>query len=147
MFSRIMAVCTGNICRSPLVAADLRHLLPAGFSVCSSGLAAVVGAPAQETVSRLAAMRGLDLDHHEGIQIDEGMALGNDLILVMTASQKDEVERRYPATRGRVFLLGHWGTGEISDPFGGNETLYNAVDRQIQTAVRQWLPKLLGSDQ
>jgi protein-tyrosine phosphatase len=147
MFSRIMAVCTGNICRSPLAAADLRHHLPAGFSVFSAGLAALVGAPAQETVCRLAAMRGLDLGHHEGIQIDEGLALGNDLILVMTNSQKDEVERRYPATRGRVFLLGHWGAGEISDPYSGNETLYIAVDRQIQTAVRQWLPKLLGSDQ
>lgn len=146
MFSRIMTVCTGNICRSPLAAAELRHRLPAGFSVCSSGLAAVVGAPAQETVSRLAAMRGLDLGHHEGIRIDEGMALENDLILVMTASQKDELERRYPATKGRIFLLGHWGVGEIRDPYGGNETLYTAVDRQIQEAVMQWLPKLLGSE-
>jgi protein-tyrosine phosphatase len=144
MFPRIMTVCTGNICRSPLAAAELRHHLPARFSVCSSGLAAVVGAPAQETVSRLAAMRGLDLSHHAGIQIDEGRALENDLILVMTASQKDELERRYPATRGRIFLLGHWGAGEIRDPCGGNETLYIAVDRQIQEAVMQWLPKLIG---
>lgn len=143
MFSRIMTVCTGSICRSPLAAAEFRHHLPGGFSVCSSGLAAVVGAPAQETVSRLAAMRGLNLGHHKAVQINERMALGNDLILVMTASQKDEVELRYPATRGRVFLLGNWRTGEIPDPYGGNESLYIAVDRQIQIAVQQWLPKLL----
>ena len=142
MFSRIMTVCTGNICRSPLAAAELRHRLPAGFSVCSSGLAAVVGAPVQEAISRLAAMRGLDLSHHRGIQIDEGMALGNDLILVMTASQKNEVERRYPATRGRIFLLGHWGVGEIHDPYGGTEVLYIVVDQKIQEAVMQWLAKL-----
>lgn len=140
-----MTVCAGNICRSPLAAAELRHRLPTGFSVCSSGLAAVVGAPVQEAVSRLAAMRGLDLGHHRGIQIDEGMALGNDLILVMTASQKDELEHRYPAANGRIFLLGHWGGGEIHDPYGGTETLYIVVDRQIQTAVQQWLPKLLES--
>jgi protein-tyrosine phosphatase len=147
MFSRIMMVCTGNICRSPLAAAELRRHLPAGFSVRSSGLAAIVGAPAQETVSRLAGMRGLNLGRHEAVQIDEAMALGNDLILVMTASQKDEVELHYPATRGRVFLLGHWGAGEIADPYGEHESLYISVDRQIQTAVQQWLPKLLGSEQ
>lgn len=140
-----MTVCAGNICRSPLAAAELRCHLTAGFLVCSSGLAAVVGAPAQEIISRLAALRGLNLGHHKAVQMDEVMALRNDLILVMTASQKDEVERRYPATRGRVFLLGHWGVGEIQDPFRGNESLYIAIDQKIQTAVQQWLPKLLRS--
>lgn len=113
-----MTVCAGNICRSPLAAAEFRRHLPAGFSVCSSGLAAVVGAPAHETVSSLAAMRGLDLGHHAGIQIDEGMALENDLILVMTTSQKNELEQRYLAVRGRVFLMGHWGGGRNPGSLG-----------------------------
>lgn len=143
MFTSVMVVCTGNICRSPLAEAEFRrHLSSAQLTVCSSGLSAVVGAPAQEKVCALASKRGLDLSAHKGIQISENAALENDLILVMTNAHKDELERRFPSTKGRVFLLGQWGAGEIPDPYGGSEALYASVDRQIQQAVKQWLPRL-----
>ena len=142
MFSRIMTVCTGNICRSPLAEAEFRRHLPVGFTVFSSGLAAVVDSPAQETACAIASKRGLDLSGHKGTQISESAALENDLILVMTNAHKDELERRFPSTKGRVFLLGQWGAGEIPDPYGGSEALYASVDRQIQKAVKEWLPKL-----
>ena len=145
MFKKIMTVCTGNICRSPLAEAELRHHLPSDFTICSSGLHAVVGAPAQETVSKLAKQRGLDLSNHKGTQITEELALGNDLILVMTPAHKQELETLFPAARGRVFLLGKWGVGEIQDPYGGTETLYASVDLMIQKAVKEWVAKLVKS--
>lgn len=139
-----MTVCTGNICRSPLAEAELRHRLPGEYSICSSGLSALVGSSAQETIRKLASRRGLDLEDHKGAQIDESMVLENDLILVMTTPQKVELEQRYPAARGRVFLLGRWGVGEIPDPYGGTEALYTAVGRQIRKAVNQWVDKLIA---
>jgi protein-tyrosine phosphatase len=145
MLSRIMTVCTGNICRSPLAEAELRRKLPDGFTVCSSGLSAVTGAPAQENVHKLASQRGLDLSGHKGTQITDRMVRDNDLILVMTNLHKIELEQRFPAAEGRVFLLGQWGAGEIPDPYGGGEGLYASVDLQIQKAVNQWLPKLVKS--
>lgn len=138
----IMTVCTGNICRSPLAAAELRQKLSGNFIIRSSGLAAVVGSPAEETASRIAKNRGLDLSEHVGTQMDDELARENDLILVMTHAHKEEIEQSYPEARGRVFLLGHWGAGEVPDPYGGPESLYQAVDRQVQEAVRQWVSKL-----
>jgi protein-tyrosine phosphatase len=146
MFKKIMTVCTGNICRSPLAEAELRHYLPSDFTVCSSGLHAVVGAPAQETVSRIATKRGLDLSRHKGTQITEELALENDLILVMTPDHKMELETRFPAARGRVFLLGKWEVGEIQDPYGGTETLYASVDLMIQKAVKEWILKIVNRE-
>lgn len=146
MFNRILTVCTGNICRSPLAEAELRHYLPPEISVCSSGLHAVVDSPAQETVQKLAKKRGLDLSSHKGKQITERMALDNDLILVMTKAHKNELERLFPAVKGRVFLLGKWGVGEISDPYGKTEELYKSVDLQIQKAVKQWVGKIVNSE-
>jgi protein-tyrosine-phosphatase len=70
------------------------------------------------------------------------MIRGNDLILVMTSAHKDEIERTYSEAAGKVFLLGHWGAGEIPDPYYGPEALYFAVDRQIQEAVKEWLPRI-----
>jgi len=147
MFSRIMTVCTGNICRSPLAEAELRHQLPPEINVCSSGLNALVDAPAQETVQKIASRRGLDLSGHRGKQTTGEMVLNNDLILVMTKSQKYEIENHFPAARGRVFLLGEWGAGEIQDPYGKSEELYKAVALQIQESVKQWIEKIVNSDQ
>jgi protein-tyrosine phosphatase len=138
----ILTVCTGNICRSPLAASELRQHLPGEFSIQSAGLAAVVGAPAEDTVFRIAGDRGLDMSGHVGTQLDDAMIRGNDLILVMTSAHKDEIERTYSEAAGKVFLLGHWGAGEIPDPYYGPEALYLAVDRQIQEAVKEWLPKI-----
>jgi protein-tyrosine phosphatase len=143
MYSRIMTVCTGNICRSPLAEAELRHKLPDSFTVCSSGLSAVTGAPAQETVRKLASLRGLDLSDHEGTQINNHLVRNNDLILVMTNLHKTELESRHPKAEGRVFLLGQWGAGEVPDPYGGSDALYASVDLQIQKAVEQWVSRLL----
>jgi protein-tyrosine phosphatase len=145
IINRIMTVCTGNICRSPLAEAELRKHLPEKITVCSSGLSAVVGAPASKTVQKLAQERGLDLSGHKGTQITEPMALKSNLILVMTCGHKKELLHRFPTTRGRVFLLGQWGTGEVPDPYGGSESLYKAVDLQIQKAVKQWIAKLAKS--
>jgi protein-tyrosine phosphatase len=142
-FFRIMTVCTGNICRSPLAAAYLSKHLPSPFTISSSGLAAVEGASAQENIRKLALLQGLDISAHSGTQITERMALENDLLFVMTSSQKNELERRFPSVKGRAFLLGQWGTGEIPDPYGGVETDYVRADRQIRKAVAEWLPKLL----
>jgi len=141
--SRIMTVCTGNICRSPLAAAYFRKALPARFTVASSGLAALEGVPAQETIQHLARLQGMNLSAHFGSQLTEQMALENDLLFVMTSSQKDELERRYPAAKGRTFLLGQWGVGEIPDPYGGKEKDYLIADSRIRQAVVEWLPKIL----
>jgi protein-tyrosine phosphatase len=105
-------------------------------------VAAVVGAPAEETALRVAKKRGLDLSGHAGSQMNDEMARNNDLILVMTSAHKQAVEETYPESRGKVFLLGHWGAGEVPDPYGGPESLYQAVDRQIQVAVKEWAPRL-----
>ena len=145
MLSRIMTVCTGNICRSPLAEAELRQKLPSNFIISSSGLYAVTGAPAQENVQKLASHRGLDISAHEGTQITDHMVRDNDLILVMTNLHKKELEQQFPEAEDRVFLLGQWGAGEIPDPYGGGKALYASVDLQIQKAVEQWVPKLVKS--
>ena len=127
-----------------MAAAYLRKALPDKCTITSAGLAAVEGAPAQETIRQLAVLQGLDLASHEGTQLTESMALENDLLFVMTTSQKEELERRYPAARGRTFLLGQWGADEIPDPYGGEDKDYAASDRLIREAVGEWVPKILA---
>ncbi len=143
MFERILMVCTGNLCRSPMAGAWLRHRLgERPIEVRSAGLAARVGDPAAPHAVAVLAKRGVDLSAHRARQLTTEDVLGSDLVLVMEDWQKEEVQRRTAAARGRTYLLGHWQGIEISDPYGAPEAVFEGVFAQIDQAVDAWLAHL-----
>lgn len=80
----VLVVCTGNICRSPLIAALLAHAVP-GLRVASAGTHAVVGAPAAALTEAVLAERGLSAGGHTARQLTAGMV--RDARLVLTATR------------------------------------------------------------
>jgi protein-tyrosine phosphatase len=145
-FGRILVLCEGNHCRSPMAEGLLQAALGPGVVVESAGIGALVGKGAHEEVLRLMAMRGLDLLHHQGRQLTVPMALSADLILVMDRLQKMECERAIPSARGRVFLLGKWlppPRQEIPDPFRSGPEAFELALTHIDQAVAAWLPRLV----
>src|SRR3546814_3067238 len=87
--NRILLVCIGNICRSPLAEALLKQHFP-DKTVHSAGLAALVGHPADSTAQDIAHQHGLDLSAHRAQQITQAMCRSADLILVMESEQQRE---------------------------------------------------------
>ncbi|TMW71337.1 low molecular weight phosphotyrosine protein phosphatase [Thauera sp. UPWRP] len=145
MFSRLLTVCTGNICRSPLAAALLRsRLTDKGLAaeVQSAGIGALVGHPADASTQRIAIEQGIALDVHRAQQIDTPLTRWADLIVVMEQHHLDEVLALDPTARGKTFLLGHWLGISISDPFQRDEAVHRAVGQQISDAVDSWLKRL-----
>src|ERR1043166_796174 len=64
---RVLFICTGNTCRSPLAAVALRAELgddAAHVEVASAGIGASPGQPASEGSRRVAAEDGFDLSGH-----------------------------------------------------------------------------------
>ncbi len=141
---RILVLCEGNHCRSPLAEALLRQALGASISVHSAGLGALVGEPAHLEVQRLGMGLGVNLGTHRGRQFRPAQAKEADLILVMDQAQKEACEAIVPAARGRVFLLGHWLTErkEITDPIHRDAAAHLGVCEHIQDAIQAWLPRL-----
>lgn len=138
MFSRILMVCVGNICRSPMAEAVMRHELSTkvpGVIVESAGVNALVGKPADPFGIKLMHERGISLEDHRARQFTAELARGFELILVMEQGHVKAVEQIAPASRGRVFRLGKWGNFEIPDPYrrprGDFEQALALIDRGV----------------
>ncbi|TDO16626.1 MULTISPECIES: low molecular weight protein-tyrosine-phosphatase [Halomonas] len=145
MFQRILIVCTGNICRSPVAAALLQRRLP-GLAVESAGLGALVGQPVDDQARRLAMADGLDLDAHRARQLDDPLLAEADLVLVMTDGQRQALARRWPQARGKTLLMGKWldpqAPIDIPDPYRKSVDVFEHVYQLLDEATRLWSQRL-----
>lgn len=138
----LLVVCVGNICRSPVGERLLRAALP-DVTVTSAGIAALVGHAADETAAKVAAGHGLSLEGHVSRQLTAELGAGQDLILVMEAGHKREIERRFPQLSGRTMLFDQWtGMKGIADPYRQPEEFHEKVFQQISTAANAWASRL-----
>jgi protein-tyrosine phosphatase len=114
---RVLFVCTGNVCRSPMAAAAIRKRL-SHLTSESAGVAALVGEPADPLAVEVMADRGIDLSAHRARQLTPELASAFELILVMEGRQQAIVEQIFPPARGRVHPLGRFGSFDVPDPYG-----------------------------
>lgn len=143
MFSRIMVICVGNICRSPMGEAILAaRVKQRGIVVESAGIGALTGHPADPLAVELLAERGLDISHHRARQLSEEMARQADLILVMEQWHQKEIERMLPMCRGRVHLFGKWGNFIVPDPFRQPRRAFERALTLIEQGAAEWEAKL-----
>jgi len=139
VFKRILVVCIGNICRSPLAGAMLAKRL-SYVQVTSAGLGALVGQPADENVLQLAPHYGVDLSSHRAKQISSKLLETADLIFVMDQKQQQYLTGQYAHLHGRVLLLSHFSApglkgASVEDPYKQDEAVFSECARQIALHV------------
>lgn len=146
MTQRILIVCRGNICRSPMAEAVMRHhaaSLAMKLEVVSAGLAAVAGSPIDPAAERTLTAHGLSARSHLAKQLDRDDIEHADLVLAMEQRHVDALFALSPALRGRTFLLSHWQDGtDIRDPFRRAQDAFENVYDRIESAMRYWMKKL-----
>ena len=149
---RVLFVCTGNTCRSPMAAGLFRTLAakhPAfagrALHVSSAGTAASEGAPAAALAVEAMRAKGIDISDHRARSFkDDGEPY--DLILTMTEEHKAQVLLRRPECAANIYTLKEYagisGSKDIPDPFGlGSEAYRRAID-EIESAVRGAIERL-----
>ena len=146
---RLVLLCTGNTCRSPLAAAAFREELGPDaerVEVLSAGTAAWDGQPASAGASEAAARVGLDLAAHRSRRASADLLRGADLVLVMEREHARAAEALGADPR-RTHVLSEWPEpGEpalaVSDPFGGSLEAYEECLGRIQCHVRRIVPRV-----
>ncbi|TCL07331.1 protein tyrosine phosphatase [Sodalis ligni] len=142
MFSKIIVVCVGNICRSPLGECILQKAFPEK-KISSAGIAAMEGLPADDKAIKVADAHNFDIKGHEAKQLTSQMCHDNDLILVMEKKHTLAINQISPESRGKIMLFGHWlNQQDINDPFRKSLENFEHTFNLIETAAQKWVTAL-----
>ena len=101
----ILAVCTGNVCRSPAVERLLAAKLGPTVTISSAGTHALVGHPISEPMAALLHESGIETNRFEARRLSEQMLKEAELILSMTRAQRGLIVELWPAAVRRTFTL------------------------------------------
>jgi protein-tyrosine-phosphatase len=115
---RILTVCTGNICRSPMAEGLLKHHGRRrgceGLEVASAGTWADHGSPASSGAQNVMQGRGVDLSDHKSTPLQSHHLESADLVIVMTSVHVQEVLELDPTAGPKTFLIKEFSELEVT---------------------------------
>lgn len=143
VLKKVLVVCTGNTCRSPMAAGWLnRKLAGKGWAAESAGVGAWGGSPA--TSEAIEAMReiGIDISAHRSRPLTRRLADEAAVILAMTESHRREIARRFPEAEAKTFPVHGFGPGaarDVADPVGYSVDVYRRTRDELIQALGDFL--------
>ncbi|MDR8414599.1 hypothetical protein MTP10_38465 [Nonomuraea sp. 3-1Str] len=112
---RILFVCTGNLCRSPLAERLARAALGPAFEVGSAGTRAVPGRPMPGNAVRVLLLLGGDPSGFVSRPLTAPLVAGADLVLAATAAHRAAAVALHLPAAPRTFTIAEFGAlaGEV----------------------------------
>jgi len=146
---KLLFVCTGNTCRSPLASAIARKLAAdrgqRDVQIDSAGTSPWEGAPASDGALLVGLERQLDLSPHRARQLTREMVQSSDVILGMGPHHLERIEAL--GGGGKSFMLTEYASHgasarAISDPIGAELEVYRATFEELEREISRVFDRL-----
>ncbi|MDP4164666.1 MAG: low molecular weight protein arginine phosphatase [Bacillota bacterium] len=135
---RILFVCTGNTCRSPMAEAILKNKNLGEIEVKSAGVFAVDGGTASMNAEQVWQENNIQHTHRSSM-LSEELVNWATHIFTMTDAHKESVINSFPHSADKTYRLkefaGESGNLDVSDPFGGNVEVYRITFRELERFI------------
>lgn len=102
---RVLTVCTGNICRSPVAERLLQAALGDAVEVTSAGVRGLVGDSLHPEMGAILQRSGIPADGFAARQVSSADVRSADLVLALTREHRAQLVQQTPAALRRSFTL------------------------------------------